>query len=175
MLTDKELKALFKLFHIKCKGIHLKDEVKDKELKPGFYIYNLDSRKNPVQFESLGTHWTCSVGNDADVFYFDSYGAVPPTEIHMFMKKTYDRYGYNNYIIQDLKSEMCGWYCLGLALFIKENQKKYPNLLQCCNEYIDKFGDDAKNNDIILKKYINDIARNKKILGKNKLLDKLNK
>jgi len=174
MLTDKELRTLFKWFGIKCKGIYLKDEVKSKAIKQGFYIYNLDSRTNPVLQNSLGTHWTCSVGNDRDTMYFDSYGVVPPTEIETFMKRKYGKYAYNNYIIQDLNSDDCGFYCLGLALFVKENQHKYSNLLQCCNEYISLFGDDAKKNDLILRKYINDVARKKNILEKaGELLSKM--
>lgn len=179
MLTDNELEELFTLFDVKCKGISLKDELpkgNKKKIQSGFYIYNLDSRKSPVQQNSLGTHWTCSVGNDTNVFYFDSYAVVPPVEIAKFMKKRYGKFAYNNYIIQDLDSNLCGFYCLGLALFVKENQNTYSNLLQCCNEYINLFGDHAKANDKILRKYLNDIARKKNILAKaTRLLSKMDK
>ena len=68
MLSDKELKILLKTFGIKWKGIVLKDQLQNKTIHQGFYIYNLDSKSNPVQQNSLGTHWVCSVSNDQYVF-----------------------------------------------------------------------------------------------------------
>lgn len=176
MLSDQELKQLCKLFHIKCKGIYLKDELKPITTNEGFYIYNLDSKNNPVVKTSLGTHWTCSVGNDTAVMYFDSYGVDPPNEIASFLKLKYDKYFYNNYIIQDLDSTNCGFYCLGLAVYVKDNQAKNPNLMQVCNDYINMFEDETKQNDVILKQYLYKMAKAKKILNPTtmKLLEKLN-
>ena len=168
MLTDGELKELFKWFNVTCQGIFLKDKLKNQTIKPGYYIYNLDSESKPVSSSSLGTHWTCSVGNDKHVVYFDSFGVLPPTEIHKFLKTNYTRYAYNNYIIQDISSTTCGLYCLGLALFVKQFQKTYPNLIQCCNEYFNLFDDDAEKNDVILRKYLSDVADSKGILEKVK-------
>jgi len=175
MITDSELEELFDLYNVKCKGIHLKDSL-PKRAKAGFYIYNLDSKKHPVQQNSLGTHWTCSVGTKDAVFYFDSYGVICPTEIAKFLKQKYGKFYYNNYIIQDLNSDNCGYFCLGMSIFIKDNQQKYRNMLQCCNEYIMLFDDDAKKNDIILRKFLNDSARERNILEKaQKWLSKMDK
>jgi len=175
MLTDKELKQLFKIFKIKCRGIYLKDELKPVETEEGFYIYNLDSKTKPVMSTSLGTHWTCSVGNDKQAMYFDSYGVVPPNEISYFLKLKYDKYMYNNYIIQDLNSTNCGFYCLGLALYVKENQATNPNLMQTCNEYINMFGDNARTNDVILRDFLYKMAKKHKVLNPatTTLLEKL--
>lgn len=173
MLTDRELKYLFKLFHIKCKGIYLKDQLTNQKINPGFYIYNLDSRSDPVQQNSLGTHWSCSVGNPTNVFYFDSYGVVPPQEIDDFMKLRYEKYAYNNYIIQGIEAESCGHYCLAFALFIKENQRK-GSFYVICNDFINMFEDDTKKNDLILRKYLETIAKKKNIYHKVvELLDRI--
>lgn len=163
MLTDKELKELCGLFQIKCKGIYLKDQLKDKKISAGFYIYNLDSKHNPVLPSSLGTHWTCSIGNHKDVMYFDSYGVVPPNEISYFMRRKYGKFSYNNYIVQHLDSTNCGFFCLGLALYVKEHQRNNANMLYLCNEYINMFGDDAKKNDVILRNYLYSVARKKNV------------
>jgi hypothetical protein len=171
MITDKELKLLFSAFGIKCQGIFLKDQLADKKIKQGYYIFNLDSKANPVQQNSLGTHWVSCVCNDKYAFYFDSYGVLPPTEIEKFIKTSYEKFAYNNYIIQDMESSACGHYCLALAIFVKVNQSKYPNnLFQCCNEFINMFGDDAKRNDSILRNYLASIGNNKKIAKNVELL-----
>lgn len=173
MLTDGELKQLFKYYNVKCQGIFLKDKLKNKTIKQGFYVYNLDSANNPVSDTTLGTHWTCSVGNENHVVYFDSFGVLPPMEIHKFLKSDYPKYAYNNYIIQDISSTACGLYCLGLALFVKQFQTTYPNLIQCCNEYFNLFDDDAEKNDTILRKYLNDVASAQNVSEKvKKLLNK---
>lgn len=161
MITDQELQVLLNSFGIKCRGIFLKDQLLEKEIKQGFYIFNLDSKTNPVQKNNLGTHWVCCVCNDRHAFYFDSYGVLPPTEIEKFMKTRYDKYAYNNYIIQDMDSSACGHYCLALALFTKLNQSKYSNLLQCGNEFVNMFGDEAKQNDSILRNYLNSVGKHK--------------
>lgn len=173
MLTDKELKFLFKLFNIKCKGIYLKDQLINRKVKPGFYIYNLDSQSDPVQSNSLGTHWTCSVGNSTNVFYFDSYGVVPPQEIDDFMKLGYEKYAYNNYIIQGIDAESCGHFCLAFALFIKQNQTK-GSFYVVCNDFINMFEDNPKKNDLILRKYLETIAKKKGIYNNvAELLDRI--
>ncbi len=176
MLTDKELKQLCKLFKIKCKGVYLKDELASIRIQEGFYIYNLDSKSDPVVDTSLGTHWTCSVGNGEQVMYFDSYGVGPPNEISYFLKLKYGKFLYNNYIIQHLDSTNCGFFCLGLALYVKENQSSSPNLLMICNDYINMFEDNAKTNDIILRTYLYRTAKDKNLLKHPTahLLEKLN-
>ena len=176
MLTDKELKQLCKLFKIKCKGVYLKDELTNIRTQEGFYIYNLDSKSDPVMDTSLGTHWTCSVGNGEQVMYFDSYGVGPPNEISYFLKLKYGKFLYNNYIIQHLDSTNCGFYCLGLALYVKDKQTSNPNLLMTCNDYINMFEDNAKTNDTILRTYLYRTAKDKNLLKHPtaRLLEKLN-
>jgi hypothetical protein len=158
MLTDKQLKKLFSVFGITCKGIFLKDKL-PKKVQNGFYMFNLDSQNDPVNAGQCGTHWTCLVANDRDIFYYDSFGAVPPVEVESFIRTKYSQYGSNNWIIQDLNSEMCGWYCLCFALYIKENQEPRESLLSICNHFINQFGEDNKKNDVACQRIINNVAR----------------
>ena len=68
-----------------------------------------------------------------------------------------------------MDSSACGHYCLALAIYTKLNQSKYPNLLQCCNEFINMFGDDAIKNDAILKHYLQSILKQNRITSNIKV------
>ena len=117
---------------------------------------------------SIGTHWICSVGSERACMYFDSYGSPCPQEIDKFIKAKYRQYGYNNFIIQDINATSCGWYCIAFALYVKLNQHKYKkDLLQCCNAFINMFGDDNKRNEGVLKTYLFSVFDK---LGKRKAL-----
>ena len=85
----------------------------------------------------------------AEAFTFDSFGALPPSEIIDFAREGHTRHlGYNQTVIQHLKSESCGWYVLGLLLFLKEHPTKPLHIAG--NEYINLFGPDLKSNENIL-------------------------
>jgi hypothetical protein len=62
--------------------------------------------------------------------------------VETFIRTKYTQYGSNNWIIQDLDSEMCGWYCLCFAwYYIKENQEPRESLLSVCNYYINQLSE----------------------------------
>ena len=74
------------------------------------------------------------------MFFFDSFGAPPSKEIIKFCKKSKDKHlYYNNSIIQDLHSELCGFYCLGLLFYNKLYRNRFTSLNSCCNSFINLF------------------------------------
>ena len=152
MLSNTDIEQLCKKYNILLRGIHLRDTLPKSKILAGFYIYNLDDSKVEGNGE-IGTHWTCSIGNDKELLYFDSFGAVPNIETDRFIKTKYKKYGCNNWIIQDMDSELCGYFCIGLALFVKLYQRKYRSLFACCNDYINRFADDTKLNDERLRTF----------------------
>lgn len=88
---------------------------KGKAWKKECMVINHDSIKNH------GTHWTCFVKDDENVFYFDSFGKLPPplelvqylgSECHIF-------YNYKQY--QQFNTIICGHLCLH---FLYEYYKK---------------------------------------------------
>ena len=86
-------------------------------------------------------------------YYFDSFGAPPPVEIINFTKKKKGGHLlYNNWIIQDLKSESCGWYSLGFLLYMWKNRQNI-NMKDIFNQFVNNFMDDTKRNDEILKTF----------------------
>jgi hypothetical protein len=111
-----------------------------------FYIINLNN------FGESGSHWVCVILNKYECFYFDSFGGTPPNCIHKKLIKKYKEIHYNCFIIQNLHSNMCGYYCLGLIFTCDLN-----NLIQSCDNYINIFNDDTKMNNNILVKLLSKI------------------
>lgn len=77
----------------------------------GYYVINLDEKTGP------GTHWTTMYYNPKFTFYFDSFGLPPPQEL---IEKTDDKIVYNSSQYQNMKSVLCGYYCI---MFINELQR----------------------------------------------------
>jgi hypothetical protein len=114
------------------------------------YIVNLQSNN-----QGHGTHWTALIISQKESFYFDAFGVLPSLEVIQFCKKRKGTHLYfNNWIVQDIESELCGWYCLGLLLYNKLYGNKYATLRECCNAYINMFHDNTKSNGDILKRFL---------------------
>ena len=121
-------------------NILMRDEL-DKLTDNGFYIINIDSSDNK------GTHWTSLYFHPLKSCYFDSYGFVPPLEIEQKIKP----YIYNDADIQDFNSEACGYYALALIKFLHDKTNKEVAFKQ----FLRLFKSNTKENDGILKKYLN--------------------
>ena len=89
----------------------MKNELDKLRIEEGNYIINLDDSQN------VGSHWTALQINKNKAIYFDSFGCVPPQNVTDFVKQTNIKLGYNNFIIQDLESEKCGFCCIAYLLF----------------------------------------------------------
>ena len=73
-----------------------------------------------------GTHWTCFIVKDNKSFYFDSFGGQADT----FLLKQLPKPVINhNYKIQDIKSKLCGSYCLYI-FYLNERMNYYDAVLK---------------------------------------------
>ena len=143
MLTNYDLEELCDHYDIPLNGIYMKDQL-PKTPKNGNYIINLESSEGG---KNRGTHWTALVISNKNAFFYDSYGAPPALEIRKFVKKRKGIHlGFNNWIIQDIHSENCGYFCLDLLRNISPT-----HLFESANTYINRFHDDTKKNDGILR------------------------
>ena len=158
-LTNYELIALCKFYKIELQGVFMKDELPKKHNK-GNYIINLDSSTGN------GTHWCCFIHDiHNNYLYFDSFGCVPPNEVSKFIK---GKYGFNNWIIQDFKSDFCGFFCLGLLHHIKHD-KTNNSIYDKANDYINMFKSNTLLNDTILKNYFKKLNYNNSSIVISKL------
>ena len=149
MLTNFDLEKICEKSHIQLNGVYMKDQL-PKTVQNGNYIINLQSSNGG---KNKGTHWTALIIHDQNAFFYDSFGAAPSKEIRQFIKKRKGCHlGFNNWIIQDIHSESCGWYCLALLKNIQHNKNK--DLYQAANDFLNEYVNDTKRNDQILNKQV---------------------
>lgn len=117
--------------------------------KNGFYILNLENNGQG------GSHWTCLICQNKKCFYYDAFGAPPTEHVHLRLKQRYNKIYMNNSIIQDLSSNLCGWFSLGLLLHIHLHPK--IELLKACDQFLNMFDDDTEKNNEILRHYLRSI------------------
>jgi hypothetical protein len=146
-LTNFEVEHIAKLLKIKhFHGVYLQDDlkaIKDKN-KDGSYIINYGTLKNG------GTHYICVLVYGDAVFHFDSFGATYSDDVSDFIaNKKYK--AFNQHIIQDLDSSLCGWYCLFLIYYVQNKKDKKMTFFQKCNDYVNLFNDDSRKNSPILR------------------------
>ena len=146
MISNFELEKLARFYRLPLISICMKDEL-PKKVEDGCYIINMES-----SFMGSGTHWVALFVYKNTAYYFDSFGATPPVEIIKFVKKRKNSHlVYNNFIIQDLKSGICGYFSLGFLLYM--NQNKLRDLKEIFNEFVNFFANDTTKNDDILKSF----------------------
>jgi len=140
--SNIELENLASFFNIKPQLVAVlqKDNLKHSpHVHNGFYIIN-----NQSSDEGSGTHWTALYLNKNTSFFYDSFGSPPSIEIIKFCRLYSKHLYHNNYIIQDLHSSNCGYYCIGFIVFMINNEYNYI-------EFIKAFSDNAKRNGLVLE------------------------
>ena len=171
MLSNFDLENICNEYNVPLIGVFMKDELASLKQQNGSYIVNLQSST-----DGNGSHWTGLVIKDKEAFYFDSFGAPPSVEIVKFIKKRKACHlGFNNWIIQDLKSENCGYFCCALLIYIKNNLKNKDSLFKVADGFIDGFEDDTRKNDSVLKSFFVENTKSSIIPLIRRLLKEKNK
>ena len=153
MLTNIDLEELCKHYKIPLRFCGMKDELPSKKgSSDGNYIINLQS-----SFQGEGTHWTALNVSGNSAAFFDSYGAPPSIEIEQFCKRNKKTLAFNNWIVQDLKSENCGSFCLAFLLFLNRSSCGCSNTKKM-NEFVNGFNDNTKKNDSILASFFHELG-----------------
>ena len=147
MLTNFDLEELCDVYNVPLHGIYMKDMLPNK-IQNGNYIINLESSYNG---RNNGTHWTCLIVNNKECLFYDPYGAPPSLEIRHFVRKRRNAHlGFNNWVVQDLKSENCGYFVLSFLIYIC---RSFNNVYVAANHYLNQFVDNTHHNDDILKSF----------------------
>ena len=144
-ISNFDLISLCRQNNIQLNGIFAKDEM--ETLKVGNYIINLNNH------DEAGSHWIALVCAPSQCCYFDSFGAPPPQIIEELMRKYYTKVNFNNFIIQSMQSQMCGYYCLGLLLWLKKASKQRNTLIFKVNSFVNLFEDNTIKNNAHLVKF----------------------
>lgn len=123
----------YNVFAANCIPIHIST--------PVYMISNLDPNTKP------GSHWV-AIFIDINGFgeYFDTFGRKPDGYQLSFLRRNTYKWTYNNKIIQNIFSALCGEYCL-LYLYFRLRGITLE-------EFVNFFGDNTYNNDILLNKML---------------------
>jgi hypothetical protein len=161
MLSNFELEKIAKSLDVKLDGIYMKNELLFKRTI-GNYIINLDDTGNE------GTHWTTLIVTEKLSYYFDSYGCPPPEQIIAFCKSPNSHLYFNTRVIQDLESELCGFYCMAFIKYVNNCK----DILKKANDFSNMFDDsESELNGFLLKGFLNNKGlslKMKKYLFKHK-------
>lgn len=106
-LTNEELINYAQCLNIPFfRGVFMKDKLPPKIMKNETGIVNLDNASGP------GTHWVCYKKLFNTVYYFDSFGNLPPPQelLHYFRPAKNVFYNFNRQ--QPDNTEVCGHLCL---------------------------------------------------------------
>lgn len=141
MITNFQLEDLAEKHNIPLNGVMCKDQL-PKLPRDGGYIVNMQSST-----EGDGTHWVCVYVEKKHALYFDSFGCLPPTEIERFLKGPYL---YNSKVIQNIRSAICGYYCLYVIWFMsRQKHLGFQKRFEVC---VNQFSDDPEKNKKVLQK-----------------------
>ena len=144
-ISNLELEHLADYFEIPNFYCVMNDEMLKMPFKDGYYIVNLEDSTEG------GSHWVTVIIENGKKLYWDSFGAVPSLQVTKYFHKTKSKYMFNNRIVQDLKSSLCGWFCLGLIIFCHYFKEISDDLFILADTWTDCFLDDYAKNDKQLK------------------------
>ena len=106
-----------------------------------YFVLNLGSPNN-------GTHWVAlAIRGGKELCYFDSYGVIWPKAVTRYAQGCSTK-GFNMTQIQDLQSNLCGWYVM---LWLKAIQSTNKDMYKATNDFVNQFHFDYDGNSELLK------------------------
>lgn len=106
-LTNRELYIYASCLKIPFfRGVFMKDTLPATIWKNETGIVNLDNNRGS------GTHWVCYKKLGATVYYFDSFGNLPPPKELQYYFRTAENVFYNYKREQPEDTAICGHLCL---------------------------------------------------------------
>ncbi len=157
MLSNFDLEELSEHYGFPLTQVLMKDEMKSlKASKHAIYIINLQSSS-----QGNGTHWLALVVRfNNKYFCCESFGVLLPKEVIAFCKRIPKSYlGYNDFAFQNIKAETCGWFAVGLLIYLQNHPDR--DLYDACGDYIKIFSYDTTKNNTVLKAYFRKLPKSK--------------
>lgn len=107
---------------------------------PFFLVSNLDPDTKP------GSHWVAiHIDKNGMGEYFDSFGRKPTKHLEAFLNVNTKKWFYNNEVIQNYFSSLCGMYCL-IFLYLRNKGIRMSN-------FVEMFSKDTVTNDVMIYYY----------------------
>ena len=112
-------------------------------IKNGTYLINLN------EYADVGTHWIASSCRKSEIVYFNSFDVEHvPAEIKEFARNK--NVEANIFQVQQNKSIMCGYFCIGFIQFVLDGGKKLTDFTVMFSPY------EFETNDSIILSYFKD-------------------
>jgi len=144
MISNFELEDLADKRNLDLIGVFSKDRMPN-EKQVGSYIINMQNED-----DGSGTHWVAiKLFKTRKCCYFDSFGVGMPMEIDEWTKN-FKPVATNNRQIQDIKSQMCGFFCLSFIEFFQNFDDETNDVFEAYDDYLNLFSSDPKTNDKIV-------------------------
>lgn len=106
-LNDLEMQKFIKTLEIKhFRGVFMRDRLPKKPFINECAVVNLDS------IYGSGTHWVAYCKKKNDVYYYDSFGNLPPPQELGKYFGSNSNIHYNYFRYQDYNTFICGQLCL---------------------------------------------------------------
>jgi hypothetical protein len=125
-------------------GCFAKDSLPKLITPNKFYIVNLQD------YNETGSHWVLIASTNKAVLYLDPFGVVPPLEALEFMKTSKKPIYYSTTILQNIKSSLCGYYCIYFIEQISAN-RKFLDIVT------NDFTNNQMSNDKVIMKYFKNV------------------
>jgi hypothetical protein len=149
MLTNFDLENMCKNEGLDLIGVFSKDDMPSRRVC-GSYIINLQDQE-----DGNGTHWVCcKIFPNRKVCYFDSFGFPMSLETKEFLNP-FKPVAQSNRHIQDLKSDMCGYFCFAFIKYFDDFNCKKNDIYEAYDDFLNCFSINEKTNDKIVMELIN--------------------
>ena len=146
MLTNEQIEGFFRDCDLNLIDCVCKDQLPDKRYICD-YVINMQNSD-----AGSGSHWVFCKITSSSAIYFDSFGVYCPEEVKNFIHPL--KIVYNTRQIQDLKSEMCGFFSSACGYYLKYDSDPKKQIEDNFEDFLTMFSDDTKKNDAILKEYL---------------------
>lgn len=144
MLTNFDLEDIAEKMNLDLIGVFSKDML-PKERVAGSYIINLQDYD-----DGDGTHWVCfKIFDNGKCCYMDSFGMPMPPDVNSFLMK-FKPVAVNNRIIQDIKSDKCGYFCIAFIKYFNDFNTKKHDVFEAYDDFLNCFSNNAKTNDKVV-------------------------
>jgi len=164
-LTNFDLHRRCKRMDLHIVGVFSKDELEPIPEQIGTYYINMSDA------HEAGTHFVCfKIVCDEDrnnykgkknkekvceAIYFDSFGIDMPIEVANYLKN-FRPIAYSNRHIQNIHSDVCGWYCL-LFDYALEHEQIDDTYVEDFERFLNNWSDNTITNTKLLKSIFKDI------------------
>ena len=146
-ITNIQIEDFARKLKLPIIGVFSKNQLPWKKEVGSYYVNMEDADKGN------GTHWVMfKIFKNHKVIYFDSFGFEMPKPVKEWLKP-FAPIAINKRQIQDINSQLCGYYCLATDYYMTYDCKT-KDIFECYDDYLNTWTINTLDNDRLLKEYL---------------------